>query len=42
VYIFEVQGLFKAIDEFTALRFTTARASLASKRMQILPMTQHA
>jgi hypothetical protein len=36
------RDIFKAIDEFTALRFTVTGASPAAKRTQILPITQHA
>jgi hypothetical protein len=33
---------FNELDAFMALHFTASRASPAAKRMQILPMTQHA
>jgi hypothetical protein len=36
------RDIFKAIDEFTALRFTAIGASPAAKRKRILHMTQHA
>jgi hypothetical protein len=34
--------LFKAIDEFAALRFTATGALPAAKSKRILPMTHHA
>jgi hypothetical protein len=34
--------VFKAVDVFTALRFTASGASPAAKRSRILSMTQHA
>jgi hypothetical protein len=36
------RDIFKAIDEFTALRFIATGASPAAKRTRILSMTQHA
>jgi hypothetical protein len=36
------RDIFKAIDEFTTLRFTATGASPAAKRTRILPMAQHA
>jgi hypothetical protein len=36
------RDIFKAIDEFMALRFTVNGVSLAAKRTQIFTMTQHA
>jgi hypothetical protein len=36
------RNIFKALDEFTGLRFTATGASPAAKRTRILPMTQHA
>jgi hypothetical protein len=36
------RDIFRAIDEFTALRFTVTGAPPAARRIRILPMTQHA
>jgi hypothetical protein len=35
------RDIFRAIDEFTAQRFTAICARPAAKRMRILPVTQH-